>query len=70
MNWIKIYHDRANNINAVTEKDILNSSSMFIYSFLIYLFKYYNNVLTDSLDKNFTLDKNVLALFLQEISPK
>ena len=70
MNWIKIYHDRANNINAVTEKDILNSSSMFIYSFLIYLFKYYNNVLSDSLDKNFTLDKNVLALFLKEISPE
>ncbi len=70
MKWIKIYHCRANNIDAVTENDVISSSAMFIYSFLIYLFKYYNNVLSDSNDKNIPLDKNVLAVFLKEISPE
>ncbi len=68
MKWIKIYHCKANNIDAVTENDVISSSAMFIYSFLIYLFKYYNNVLSDSNDKNIPLDKNVLAVFLTEIS--
>lgn len=68
--WMKIYHYRANNINAETEKDILDSSAMFIYSFLIYLFKYYNNVLIDSIDKNISMDRNILAVFLKEISPE
>ena len=67
MLWIKIYHNRSNNINAESEKDITDSSAMFIYSFLIYLFKYYNNVRVDSMEKNFSLDKNVLAVFLKEI---
>ena len=68
INWIKIYHNRANNLNAVTEKDLIDSSSTFIYSFLIYLFKYYNNVMTDSLNQNYSMDKNVLPVFLKEIS--
>lgn len=70
MLWIKIYHYRANNINAESENDITAGSAMFIYSFLIYLFKYYNNVMIDSLDKNFSMDKNILAVFLKEISPE
>ena len=70
INWIKIYHNRANNLNAVTEKDLINSSATFIYSFLIYLFKYYNNVLTDSLNQNFSMERNILPVFLKEISPK
>ncbi len=70
MLWVKIYHYRANNINAESEKDIRDSSAMFIYSFLIYLFKYYNNVRVDSMEKNFSLDKNILAVFLKEISPE
>lgn len=70
INWIKIYHNRANNLNAVTEKDLIDSSAAFIYSFLIYLFKYYNNVLTDSLNQNFSMEKNILPVFLKEISPE
>ena len=70
INWIKIYHNRANNLNAVTEKDLIDSSATFIYSFLIYLFKYYNNVLTDSLNQNFSMEKNILPVFLKEISPE
>ena len=69
MNWIKIYHNRANNLNAVTEKDLINSSATFIYSFLIYLFKYYNNVMTDSINQNFSMEKNILPVFLKRISP-
>ena len=69
MNWIKIYHNRANNLNAVTEKDLINSSATFVYSFLIYLFKYYNNVMTDSVNQNFSMEKNILPVFLKEISP-
>ena len=68
INWIKIYHNRANNLNAVTEKDLIDSSAAFIYSFLIYLFKYYNNVHTDSLSRNFSMERNVLPVFLKEIS--
>ncbi|MBK8553960.1 MAG: hypothetical protein IPL53_24110 [Ignavibacteria bacterium] len=70
INWIKIYHNRANNLNDVTEKDLLNSSATFIYSFLIYLFKYYNNVLTDSVNQNFSMEKNILPVFLKDISPE
>jgi hypothetical protein len=70
INWIKIYHNRANNLNAVTEKDLINSSATFVYSFLIYLFKYYNNVMTDSVNQNFSMDKNILPVFLKEISPE
>ena len=69
INWIKIYHNRANNLNSVTEKDLIDSSASFVYTFLIYLFKYYNNVLTDSLNLNFSMDKNILPVFLREISP-
>lgn len=69
ISWIKIYHNRANNLNAVTKKDLIDSSATFIYSFLIYLFKYYNNVLTDSLNQNFSMEKNILPVFLKEISP-
>jgi len=70
INWIRIYHNRANNLNAVTEKDLIDSSATFVYSFLIYLFKYYNNVLTDSLNQNFSMEKNILPVFLKEISPE
>jgi len=70
ISWIKIYHGKANNINAVSSKDLDEGSAMFIYSFLIYLFKYYNNVLSDSLSNNIPVDKNILAVFLKEISPE
>ncbi|MBK8381372.1 MAG: hypothetical protein IPL16_05650 [Ignavibacteria bacterium] len=70
ISWIKIYHGKANNINAVSTKDLAEGSAMFVYSFLIYLFKYYNNVLSDSLSNNIPVDKNILAVFLKEISPE
>ncbi len=57
INWIKIYHNRTNNLNSVTEKDLIDSSATFIYGFLINLFKYYNNVIADSLNQNFSMDK-------------
>lgn len=68
IHWIKIYHNRANNLNSVTEKDLIESSATFIYSFLIYLFKYYNNVMVDSISQNFSMEKNILPVFLKEIS--
>lgn len=68
--WIEIYHSRANKLDNITEKDLISGSSAFIYTFLIYLFKYYNNVLTDSLTHNFSMEKNVLPVFLKEISPE
>lgn len=68
MIWIKIYHQRANSIDVQSGKELIDASAMFIYGFLIYLFKYFNNVLTDSLNKNFSLDKNLVSVFLKEIS--
>ncbi|MEO8664554.1 MAG: hypothetical protein ABI462_03580 [Ignavibacteria bacterium] len=68
-NWIKLYHYRANNINTPTDKELIESSAMFIYSFLIYLVKYYNNILSDSHSRNYPLDSNILSVFLKDISP-
>jgi 6-pyruvoyl-tetrahydropterin synthase len=69
ISWMKIFFYNTSIINSFTEKDILNGSAMFIYSFLIYLIKHYNNILAISYDLNFNTDKNLTAVFLKEISP-
>lgn len=68
ISWMKIFFYNTNIINSFTEKDLLNGSAMFIYSFLIYLIKHYNNILAISYDLNFSTDKNLIAVFLKEIS--
>ena len=70
ISWMKIFFYNTNIINSFTEKDMLNGSAMFIYSFLIYLIKHYNNILAISYDLNFSTEKNLIEVFLKEISPE
>lgn len=70
ISWMKIFFYNTNAINSFSEKDVLNGSAMFIYSFLIYLIKHYNNILAISFDLNFSTEKNLIAVFLNEISPE
>ena len=67
--WLKIFFYNTNQIGSFSEKDVLKGSAMFIYSFLIYLIKHYNNITAVSYDLNYNTDKNLIAVLLKEISP-
>lgn len=69
ISFMKEFYFAENRVEVLTETEINKTSSYLVYSFLIYLYKNYNNIVSRSLSRNYSTENNLTEILLNAIDP-